>query len=99
MTQLRRPVASPSGPGTIALIWSSSHGSAPITGYSLWRKGGGAGWKPLVVLPGGVTSYVDSKLAANTQYTYRLRSFNSAAASLDWSREASATTPLVPPTP
>src|SRR5262249_49885509 len=85
-----------SGPGTIVLNWEA-HPGAAVTGWSLWRKGGGADWATLVVLTGNVTSYVDAGLMANTQYTYRVRSFNNVAASLDWSQEASAWTPIVPP--
>jgi hypothetical protein len=91
-------IATPSGPGMISLAWYPSYANALITGYSLWRKGSGADWAAIAVLPATITSYVDRGLAANTKYTYRIRSFNSAAASLDWSSEATATTPLVPPT-
>jgi titin len=89
-----------SGPGTIFLQWDLPFSTPPIpvTGYSLWRKGGGADWAPIAALPANIKNYIDTGLRPNTQYTYRVRAFNGTAASLDWSREASATTPLVPPT-
>src|SRR5207248_1061767 len=88
--------ATASGPGTIVVNWYP-HGGATVTGWSLWRKGGGADWAPLAGLRGSITSYIDTGLAANTQYTYRVRSFNDVAASVSWSSEASAWTPIIPP--
>jgi titin len=85
-----------SGPGTISLTWFV-YNSPPITGYSLWRKGGGADWAQISVVSENITSYVDMGLMPDTQYTYRIRSFNDSAASLGWSNEVSAWTPIIPP--
>jgi fibronectin type III domain protein len=86
--------------GTISLSWlppSPPPYSPPVLNYSIWRKGGGADWAPLALVPGDVTSYVDTGLPSSTQYTYRVRALTGVATSVSWSNEASTTTPIVQP--
>ena len=56
-----------SGTG-IKVTWSAVTGA---TGYRLYRKGGGSGWKALKDVSG--TSYTDTSAKAGTTYTYTAR--------------------------
>jgi hypothetical protein len=81
-------------PGQIYVNWASS--SLNVTSFSLCRKGGGSDWAQVAALGAATTGYVDSGLQSNTTYTYRVRAISSLAVS-DWSDEATAWTPVVPP--
>jgi sugar lactone lactonase YvrE len=85
----------PVGPGQVFLQWQSS---APgVTGYSLWRQGGGSDWAPVALLSNpGARGYTDTGLHADTVYTYRVRAIGSTGTS-DWSNLATVLTPAVPP--
>jgi hypothetical protein len=96
------PPAGPSGLAATAVSSSQitvtwvSH-STKESGFLVERKSGTAGsYAQIATVGAGVTSYSDGGLAPATQYTYRVRAYNSAGAS-PYSNEASATTADVPP--
>ncbi len=72
--------------------------SSNETAFALWRKGGGADWARIAVLPPNMTFFADSGLASDTTYTYRLRAVGPGGAS-DWTPEVMAATTPPPPPP
>lgn len=86
--------AATAAPGQIDLAWTNN--SANATSFLIWRQGGGSGYAQIAVVDGSITSYVDTGLTSDTVYLYRVRALNAAGLS-DWSNEASADTPVVPP--
>jgi uncharacterized delta-60 repeat protein len=74
----------------ITLTWTDS--ATDHTGYSLERKTGAGGtYAAIATLASSARSYVNTGLAAGTQYFYRLRATTTAGGSV-YSNEASATT-------
>jgi Fibronectin type III domain len=85
----------PLGPGQVFLQWLSP--GSGVTGYSLWRQGGGSDWLPVALLSNpAVLGYTDTGLRPDTPYTYRVRAIGSLGTS-DWSNPATILTPAVPP--
>jgi len=95
---------SPSGPDNLAaaaasdsaidLSWADN--SDDETGFWIERKEGAAGAFGWIASPGAdATSYQDTLLSQNTDYTYRIKALNTYGDST-WSGEASARTQGVP---
>ena len=82
----------------IMLNWQDN--AANESGYKVERKRAGAASWSIIASPGGnKTVYIDTGLAADTTYLYRVRAYRSSAYSA-YSEEASTTTlPLPPSTP
>lgn len=80
----------------INLSWADL--SSNETGFRLERSQGGGAFGLIATLGANVTSYQDTGLAASTQYTYRVRSYNSVGDSSN-SNTASATTQTAPAGP
>jgi hypothetical protein len=77
--------AVPASPSQINLSWSAVDGAA---NFKIERsEDGSARWTQIAMVPGGVTSYQDTALAAATTYYYRVRAWNSGG--------DSATSPVV----
>lgn len=82
--------ASAQSTSQINLSWSDR--SSNETGFAIERKVGSSGTYSFVSSVGAnVTSFSNTGLSAGTQYSYRIRSFNSAGYS-SYSTEANATT-------
>jgi len=81
---------------SVTLNWTDVVGE---TGYEVWRKEGAAGtWGVLSPKPGqNVVTFNDSGLTPNTQYSYKIRAFNSSGSSAD-STEQAVLTKFVAPT-
>jgi titin len=89
--------ATPVSATQIALAWQDAAGDE--TGYQLERSTDGVNWFLLASLAANVSAYVDSALAPETSYRYRVRAINGAGNS-GWSNVAVATTLAdVPPAP
>lgn len=74
----------------IVLSWTSA--SAPPSGYQIERSSDGANFSEIAAhLPGESTSFTDSTVKPETQYTYRIRAANPAGQS-PYSAPASAIT-------
>jgi len=67
------------------------------TGFKIERKTGTGNFSQIASVGAGVTSYSSTRLAASTNYTYRVRAYNRVGSS-DYAAEATATT-LPPPPP
>jgi subtilisin family serine protease len=78
----------------INLSWTDN--SSNETGFKIERSTGG-GYSQVGTAGTNAASYSDSGLSASTQYTYRVRAYNSAGNS-GYSGTASATTTAPPPT-
>src|SRR5688572_18030435 len=81
-------------PTEIQITWSASidAGGAGLAGYRVYRNGGAA---PVATVSVTTTSYTDSNLAANTNYSYTVRAFDAASPPNESALSASisATTP------
>ena len=73
----------------ISLSWTDN--STNESGFKIERKISSGVYSPLATTAANVTTYSDSSVTANTTYTYRVYSFNSAGASASYSNESSAT--------
>lgn len=80
----------------VNLTWSDN--SDIETGYVVERLDPGGVFQPIVTLPANTTSYMDSSLNPDTQYSYRVRATNFAANS-GYSNSVSVTTPIPPAKP
>jgi hypothetical protein len=78
----------------INLTWTAA--SPNLTGYVIWRKGGGSDWAQVALVGPTPTTFADIGLASDTPYTYRVRAINPYLTS-DWSNEALAWTAATPP--
>lgn len=76
----------------ISLAWSDN--SSDETGFRLERSADGINWTEFAVTAGNIASYIDTGLAASTNYQYRARSYNSAGNS-SYSNIGTATTGAV----
>ncbi len=90
-----RLVAIVSAGTQISLTWQNN--GLPSSNFVIWRKVGAGNWAPLANVGPNVTSYNDTGLQSDTLYTYRVRAITSYSVSLDWSNEAAAWTPPMPP--
>ncbi|RKX47486.1 MAG: hypothetical protein DRP64_00865 [Verrucomicrobia bacterium] len=81
-------VAAAVGSTSINLGWSDN--SLYEAGFAIERKSGGA-FAPLTTVAAGVVSFSDTGLAADTEYTYQVKAFNTVGDS-SYTDEASATT-------
>jgi predicted phage tail protein len=80
---------------TIDLSWTASAGV--VDGYHIERSTTpGSGFAPVDTVAGGATVFQDTGIQSGTTYYYRVRARNISGFS-DYSVEASATTPGVPP--
>ena len=64
------------------------------TGFKIERAKGGGAFVEITTVGANVTTYSNSGLSANTEYTYRVRAYNGFGNST-YSNSASATTPLI----
>ncbi|HEX8525314.1 MAG TPA: fibronectin type III domain-containing protein [Tepidisphaeraceae bacterium] len=87
-------VATAQGSSSIALTWADN--SSNETNFRIDRSTSGGMYQPIAYLNADTTSYVDSRLAAGTNYSYRVRAYNAVGSSV-WSNLASATTLGVAP--
>src|SRR5690606_113101 len=60
--------ASNIGSTKVTLVWNASNGAVPASGYRLTRNG-----QVIGTTDGAATSYTDTDLAPNNQYTYRVQ--------------------------
>ncbi len=74
---------------SVTLTWTDN--STNETVFDIERKDNGGSFNPIATVRPGTTSYVDSSLNSNTQYTYRVRAMTSTASS-NYSNEAAVTT-------
>ncbi len=79
----------------ISLAWQDTSGNE--TSFEITRRAVGSS-EPVTtaILPSDTTSFLDSGLAEDTAFIYRVRALNAAGPSL-WSNEAEATTLATPP--
>src|SRR6185295_4181814 len=79
----------------IDVSWSASTdtGGSGVAGYRIFRDGAGA---VLATVNAPATTYADSGLAANTQYSYAVRAFDVAGNESVSSTAANATTQVNP---
>jgi hypothetical protein len=73
----------------INLSWTDNSNNE--TGFKIERKQGTSGWSQIATVGGNATTYQNTGLTPNTNYTYRVYAYNSGGSS-DYSNEASATT-------
>ena len=78
----------------IKLSWKDN--SDNENGFKIERKTGTSEFSEIASLEENVTSYNDNNVLAETTYYYRVKAYNLAGDS-DYSNEASATTPPIPP--
>jgi len=79
----------------INLTWSDN--SINENGFKIERKIGSTGaWSLISTVSAGTVTYLNTNLAFNTSYYYRVRAFNAAGDS-DYSNEISASTSLISP--
>jgi pimeloyl-ACP methyl ester carboxylesterase len=81
---------------TVELSWTDS--SIGESEFRIERKSGGTDFQRVGGVGGGGTSYTDSGLMPNTDYTYRVRAHNGSGVS-SYSNEADATTVPNAPAP
>jgi fibronectin type 3 domain-containing protein len=81
----------------VTLSWSDNSNNE--TGFLIERKTGTGGtYSQVATVGANVATYIDSGLDTGTQYVYRIRAINEAGTS-DYSSEARANTPTLPPDP
>jgi hypothetical protein len=78
----------------VSITWSDR--SRSETGYEVQRRAGNGSFALLTTRPANAGGYVDREVAENTTYRYRVRALGDLAPS-EWSAEATAVTPLHPP--
>lgn len=88
------PRAVATGPGSVALTWSSNEPAA--TGYTILRSTDGVLFSPVATV-GKVTRFTDNTVSSGTQYTYQLQATSGSSASAV-SGNATVSTPLFAPT-
>jgi len=82
--------ASGTGVDMIEVTWNDNSGGTAA--FEIERRMAGSGpWLPAGSVPAGSTSFIDSSLAADTSYDYRVRAFSAAGVS-DWSAPATGRT-------
>ncbi|WP_197054497.1 fibronectin type III domain-containing protein, partial [Nitrosococcus oceani] len=81
----------------IFLIWDTPVNATGITGYQIEYKTGSNSYSVLS-LTGNLTTYLNTRLVANTTYTYRVSAISSAGIG-NSSNEATATTLSTPSAP
>lgn len=85
--------AKAAAPTRVELSWTDN--SSTETGFALERSPDGSSWQEIASTGAGQTAYLDSGLAPDTTYSYRVRAFNAAGHS-PYSNTAAATTPARP---
>jgi len=80
----------------IDLTWDDN--SSNETGFIIERKKAGGSYTQITTVGANATSYIDTGLANNTKYYYRVRAYNSSSNST-YSNEVNATTGTVPAAP
>ena len=83
-------VADAIGETQVNVLWEHANNS---DGYILERSLDGANYVEIASLESGTNFYVDAEVLPDTQYTYRIRSFNLNGAS-DFSPASQTTTPI-----
>ena len=78
---------------TLGLSWTDN--SATEIGYSVRRKTASTGYAEVAQLPANATTYTDSGLTSNTEYSYRVFAINGGGLSAA-SEEVSTTPPTLP---
>ena len=78
------------GADRVTLTWIDN--SSNEQAFAIWRKGGGADWARVGVVPPNTTTFTDTSLQRGTTYTYRVRATDQLAS--DWSNEVTVTTPV-----
>lgn len=73
---------------SVTLTWTDNSTNESV--FDIERKDNGGNFNPITTVRAETTSYVDSGLNANTQYTYRVRAMTSTASSA-YSNEAAVT--------
>jgi titin len=81
--------AVPVSASEIKIDWTDN--STNETGFKVERAKGGGAFLEITTVGGNVTTYADTGLSANTEYTYRVRAYNGFGNST-YSNSASATT-------
>jgi fibronectin type 3 domain-containing protein len=93
--------AAPVSAAQISLSWTASTSSIGIANYLVQRCQGASctAFAQVASVPGTVTAYTDSGLAAGTTYSYQVQAADTAGNLSPFSNVASATTqPVQPPT-
>jgi uncharacterized protein (TIGR02145 family) len=78
----------------ISLSWTDN--STNEDGFKVERKTTSTSYAQIATISKDITSFTDSTLSPNTQYIYRVYSFNSAGSSATYSNELSLLTKSVP---
>lgn len=73
----------------VTLTWQDN--ASNEAAYQIERKSASGSWTSLIVLASNTTTYFDSSVAANTEYTYRVRALGDAGDS-NYSNENTITT-------
>ena len=84
----------------VDLSWTAGAAQGWMLSYNVWRTTGdgvtGTNWACVGWAYGSPTTYSDTSVSANTQYTFRVSESNEGGSS-GWSNLAHATTPPYPP--
>jgi subtilisin family serine protease len=94
ITPLNSPTslqAVPISSSQVSLTWTDN--SQTEDGYRIERKEGGGNFIQIAMTGPNITTFTDSGLSPSTNYTYRIRAFNSVGGDSQYSNEASLTTP------
>ena len=83
-------------PTQISLSWTDN--ATGEDGYKIERMQAGASFSQIAAINANLSSFTDSGLRDGTSYTYKVRAFNTIPADSVYSNEATAVTPLQPPT-
>ncbi len=80
----------------ISLSWTDN--ATGEDGYKIERKQAGGAYSQIATTNSNINTYLDSGLRDGTSYSYRVRAYNTIPADSVYSNEATAITPLQPPT-
>ena len=83
---------------SLELAWVQAAQGGDETGFRILRKSGSGSFALLTTTAANVFTYIDTGLAQNTNYVYRVIAFNQGGDS-DGYAEGNQTTPIIPPPP
>jgi hypothetical protein len=83
-------IASATSANSVALKWTSYSNNE--SGFKIERRAWSGSYQQVVTVGAGVTSWTDSSVGGSTQYTYRVKAYNSLGDSA-YTNESTAATP------